>query len=182
MVFGKTNDGKCIHDTRFSFSATALVSSPTTAEELQSRITQSIDLAVKLDAKSANFYHLGLGEGDSLKKFLFFFLAIEIQTHSVFKSIAHEDGLSALLTPPNRAINSTKALFKVRNNHMKTLRDRFVWCVLCVWKELTDFDVETFTELKRVRDDIAHGSISVPPKDAVVKVQDLATKLQLSYV
>ncbi len=181
-VFGKTDDGKCIYDLRFLFSGAATISSSIKAEDLQSRISQSIDLIGKMNMKSARFYHLGLGEDDSLKKFLFFFLAIEIQTHSVFKNIAHEDGLSALLTPPKRAINSTKALFKVRNDYMKSLHDRFVWCVLCVWKDLTDLDVETFTELRRVRDDIAHGSISIPPKGAVANVQDLATKLQLSYV
>lgn len=181
-VFGKTSDGTTINDIRFVANIGLSVSSPIAVEELQSCIAQSSELASELDIKPAHFYHLALNEDDPMKKFLYFFLSIEIQTHTEFKSIDHDEELSALFTPPERAVISAKILFKIRNDYMKSLKDRFVWCVLCTWRDLTDLDVQSFLELRKVRDDIAHGSISNPPADAVVKVQELATKLHLQRV
>jgi hypothetical protein len=58
--------------------------------------------------------------------------------------------------------------------------ERFIWCALTVWTHLTDSDVESFSKVKTVRDQIAHGEIAAPPADAVQLVEHIASKLQLA--
>lgn len=120
-----------------------------------------------------------LSHRDLLKKFLYFFLAIEIETHATFKRIDHVANLSTLITAPDRVAASTQDFFDGQRQRWINLRDRFLWCVLCVWTHLSDADVEEFGRLKSVRDDIAHGSIATPPHSAVIGAEQLAAKLQL---
>jgi hypothetical protein len=132
-----------------------------------------------MNPKVARFFQLALDEDDPLKKFLYFFLAIEIETHATFAKIDHARNLSVLIAPPNRVAVSTQDFFDRQRQRWANLGDRFMWCVLCVWTHLCDADVEEFRSLKKIRDDIAHGSIATPPHSAVAGAQKLAAMLQL---
>lgn len=59
----------------------------------------------------------------------------------------------------------------------------FFWALeeesICAWPGISDMHVEEFARLKKVRDDIAHGSIHGPPDEAVGAVERLAVALQL---
>ena len=127
----------------------------------------------------ARFFHLALYDDDPLKKFLYFFLTIEIAIHVTFRKIDHASNLSALVAAPDRIAVSTQTFFVKQHKKWTNLRDRFVWCALCVWTHLGDADIEEFARLKRVRDDIAHGSIETPPYSAVTGAEKFAAKLQL---
>ena len=150
------------------------------AKEVQTRLADTLRLAGEIDAKVARFYHLALNESDPLKRFLYFFLAIEIQTHATFSAIDHQQNLANLVVVPTRAAASAKVLFGEQRNSWRALKERFVWCVLCVWTHLSDSDVQELSGLKAVRDKIAHGSIAVPPDASVSAAEKLATKLQVS--
>ncbi|MGA9866284.1 MAG: hypothetical protein WBQ75_07555 [Acetobacteraceae bacterium] len=176
-IFGKTKDGRTIQDIRVAFSGFGYSSRRFEAEEVQTRLSDALRLAGEINTKVARFHHLALNESDPLKRFLYFFLAIEIQTHATFAAIDHQHNLSKLIVPPARAAASAKTLFGEQRNSWK-LKDRFVWCVLCVWTDLSDSDVEELSRLKAVRDKIAHGSMSVPPVASVAVAERLATKLQ----
>jgi len=146
--------------------------------EIKARLSDAIGLASKLNPKVAKFYHLALHENDLLKRFLYFFLAIEIETHATFSAIDHTQVLSDILAPPPRATGSAKNLFDEQRKNWRAVKDRFVWCVVCAWSGLSDSDVDEFTKIKDIRDSIAHGRISVPPEWAVTSVERLAAKLQ----
>jgi len=177
-VAGKTGEGKTINDIRLTGSATAYTSRRVDNAEIKASLSGAIELTGKVKVKVARFHHLALNEDDLLKKFLYFFLAIEIETHATFAAIDHTQMLSDILAPPQRVTASTKNLFDEQRRNWKAVKDRFVWCVVCVWPALSDSDVDEFTKIKDIRDSIAHGRISVPPEWAVTSAERLADKLQ----
>jgi hypothetical protein len=177
--FGITPDSRTVLDFRLLVSASGYVSSKLEPTQIEGRLAAGVNLASAMNPKVARFFHLALDEDDPLKKFLYFFLAIEIETHATFKRIDHATNLSALINAPDRVAVSTQDFFDGQRERWVNLHDRFVWCVLCVWTHLCDADVEEFRRLKKCRDDIAHGSIATPPHSAVAEAEKLAAKLQL---
>lgn len=175
--FGLTNRGTVVRDMRVEVKATAYVSRNLALDELQARATSAISLAKALRPKVSRFLRLALEESDPLKRFLYFFLAIEVETHAVFGRLEHSSNLTSLVVPPARIAGSTHRFFASQVERVKTLRDRFVWCAMCAWENLSDQDVDAFLRAKKIRDEIAHGSIVVPPADAVVAVERLAMAL-----
>lgn len=178
-VFGITPDNRTILDFRLVVSGTGYVSSKLEATQIEDSLAAGVRIASAMNSKVSRFFQLALDEEDPLKKFLYFFLAIEIETHATFAKIDHATNLSRLVAAPSRAALAAQDFFDGQRQRWTTLRDRFVWCVLCVWTHLSDADVEEFKRLKTVRDDIAHGSIATPPHSAVAGAEKLAAKLQL---
>lgn len=178
IVFGIATDGRFIHDVRMTGSANLSTSTKIEEAEMNARLRKALSLAATISPKVARFYHLAVSEDDPLKKFLYFFLAIEIDTHAAFGAIDHAQALAQLLAPPSRATASIKLLFDKQPGNWRAIKERFMWCVACVWRHMSDADVDEFTRIKAVRDGIAHGSISVPPDWAVASVEKLAAKLQ----
>jgi hypothetical protein len=178
-VFGVTPDGRTVHDFRLTSSASLSISSKLEPIQIEGRLASAVNIASAMNPKVARFFQLALDENDQLKKFLYFFLAIEVETHATFNKIDHAANLSTLITAPGRVSASTQDFFDGQRQRWINLRDRFLWCVLCVWTHLSDADVDEFRCLKSVRDDIAHGSIATPPHSAVIGAEKLAAKLQL---
>lgn len=181
-VFGKTKEGRTITDRRMEFSGCAYVSSPLKENEIKICLEDTIRISEKFDANVARVYHLALNEEDLLKKFLYFFLSIEIQTHATSKKIMenHEEELLNIFTLSLRAIKSGRVLLDKPRHSWNAIKDRFVLCVLCAWTDLSDSDVEVFKQLKAVRDKIAHGSISVPLPGSVDEAGRLAKRLLIN--
>lgn len=179
-VFGLTNTGETLLDTRFELSANFSTASGWDAPSIRKALKRVPKISARIDGKSASFFHLALMEKDLLKKFLYFFLSIEIVTHSSFGTINHEQSISQLSV--NQARTWTKELSFLREvKKWPNLRDRFLWCASFLWKHLTEEDVETFARLKKVRDDIAHGNIRKPNAIDVEAAQLLAIKLHSSH-
>jgi hypothetical protein len=136
------------------------------------------ELASLVDSTVANFFRLALGEEDPLKRFLYFFLSIEVQTHRTFSKIKHLEHLGNLSSPTDRIQLTSVSFFGETIRSWTNLRDRFLWCAHCVWTGLDQSDVTEFARLKRIRDGIAHGDIATPPGGSVLAVEKLAIKLQ----
>lgn len=178
--YGITEEGLTVLDTRLVVSGSEYSSTRLAEGQIAERLDTAVRVAGNVKEKVARFFHLALNEEDPLKRFLYFFLAIEIETHATFAKIDHGEKLRAFIHPPSHASVTTQAFFSGQSQKWTNLRDRFVWCVLCAWPHLVDDDVEQFKKLKTVRDGIAHGSLAAPPLDAVVLVEKLAARLQLA--
>lgn len=87
--------------------------------------------------------------------------------------------LKDFFSPPKRVSTSAHALFQLRNEYMKNLKDRFVWCSLCVWEGMSDDDIIAFKEVKKVRDEIGHGKLPSPSNEQVNAARNLARKVLL---
>lgn len=179
-VSGKTTDGKTVFDFGLEFRAELRVGQAVPAPNLQDLIKQATDLATRMSPKVSHFYHLALKEDDPLKRFLYLFLTIERQTHAAFKSTDHGAHMAGLIRTPERVKATGTSFFGTQHERWKSLQERFVWCALTVWTHLTDDDVDNFAKVKKVRDQIAHGEIAMPPAEAVALVERVAAKLQLA--
>lgn len=178
-VQGHTVDGKILFDFTITVSAQGRACRFRAKSELAESIDRAIGLAGEIDYRLAGFYRDALSERDPLKRFLFLFLTIERQTHTTYQSIDHLSYISEMTKLPSR-INVTAAYFlNQQPARWTSLRDRFVWCGLTIWTHLTDEDVESFAKLKKIRDKIAHGEITEPPRDALDLVERIAAKLLL---
>jgi hypothetical protein len=173
---GRTTTGQVLHDIRLDVSARANVSLGLTPSALSDGLKGAVALVPRLNAKAARFFALGAAEEDDLKKFLYFFLALEVETHAVFGRMNHAQALRKLLDP-KAPIPSAVALLQRQVDQLRSLLDRFVWCAACAWVGITDADVADFKKMKTIRDDIAHGTIAGPPRGSAQLVQKLARKV-----
>ncbi|WP_228980221.1 hypothetical protein [Paraburkholderia gardini] len=174
---GRCPDGSQVHDTRLEMRAEAYVSHPMSQTELSKRLMDATTKAPALNQRSARLFTLGLGEDDALKRFLYFFLALEVETQAVFGRIDHQAQTTMLLS--NEASHSTSItnLIKTQVGSLSNLFDKFVWCAACVWRNLEDEDIALFKRLKVARDNIAHGQKSEPPPGFAHSAELLAGKV-----
>ncbi|HUW27186.1 MAG TPA: hypothetical protein VMV97_01130 [Sulfuriferula sp.] len=178
-VFGKTPDGKTLYDFGIEIRGSMTVARAITASDATQYLARTTTLAASMSPKISRFFHLALEEEDPLKRFLYFFLTIERQTHAAFASVDHRGHIASLTNGPDRVRASMADFLVAQSERWKALQERFIWCALSVWTQLTDVDVDSFKEVKRVRDQLAHGEIATPPAHSVIAVEQLAKKLQL---
>jgi hypothetical protein len=176
-IYGITSDGRFLKDEQFQLSASGYTSYKFTSERLQTALVSASSLAASINPKVSRLFHLAMEEKDQLKRFLFLFLVIEIETHATFTAIDHCTHISRIVNSEDRIRLSSMSFFESQPERWINLKDRFIWCALCKWKQITDTDVDDFKRLKKVRDDIAHGSLSEPPPDAVNSAKRLSMKL-----
>jgi hypothetical protein len=176
---GRMPDGTTVHDIRIDVRAELTVSRQIEDAQAAEVLDASVKCAPKLHQRSAKYFALGAAEDDQLKKFLYFFLSLEVETHAVFGRIDHSqilrnhvfrDGTSS----PRRSVVD---LINRDVAQWDNLFDRFVWCAACVWTTLVDEDIGLFKELKSARDAIAHGRKSEPPAGFARKAELLAHKV-----
>lgn len=170
---GVTKQGITIHNLRLESHVQGYVSRRLDQAVLRERLAESMRLACTLNPKASGLFALGLGEADEFKKFMYFFLALEIETHAIFGKIDQTASLQQLLSDSEVTKESTFRLLEQQAKQLRNLFDRFVWCATFAWSNVTDADVDQFRSLKQARDDIAHGTISQPP----VGYADLAERL-----
>jgi hypothetical protein len=85
--YGVASDGRTLSDTRFTGSGYAYGSIHLDSEQGLRNLADAVNAAGRINKKVARFFHLAMHEDDPLKRFLFFFLAVEIQTHATYKSM-----------------------------------------------------------------------------------------------
>jgi len=174
---GKTATGQIVRDLRIEFKGEGYVSQNLSAESLEEKLLKSVALATSINPKVSRLFSLGLNEKDEFKKFMYFFLTLEVETHAVFGRIDHAQSLATLLGGAPTSRPSTADLLKRQADQFRNLFDRFVWCATFVWSGLREEDVEQFKALKKARDDIAHGTISEPPGGYARLAEQLAHKI-----
>lgn len=177
-VVGRSADGRTIKDVRLTLSARGYVSRKLDESEIHAATVLSLKRAQSLDPKIARFHYLGSNEDDPLKRFLYFFLFVERLVHSTYSGIDHEAAVSSLLSGHARVGGYGKILLHANRNSWNNLRNRFIWCVMHRWTHLTDADIEQFEKLKVIRDEIAHGTRSVPDGTAVISIEALVQRIQ----
>ncbi len=176
IYVGQTDSGMTIHDIKFHLSANMHVSQSITSEVLTARLHETAALVLRINNQAARFFALGIAEDDELKKFLYFFLAIEIETNSVFKRIDHARAIEKLIysEPP---LPAALLLLSNQSKQLDNLFDKFVWNTACIWNSLTEEDVQKFKQLKTIRNEIAHGRRAEPSADHTSQARQLAAKI-----
>lgn len=174
--FGTTPDGTTVHDISFDMNAKLTVNGLAPSRKITNSLNQIEDIARSLDKQACEFFHDATAEIDGLKRFLFFFLFIERQTHFTFKSsISKAKPRMATVGSWNKEISQLSYFREIEKT--PHLSDRFIWCVNFVWHRVSGAEIIQFLHLKKVRDDIAHGNARRPNSSDVASVEALAKKL-----
>lgn len=173
---GRTTGGLVVHDIRMELRAEIYTAYNLANPQLTEKLDLAKTLTARLNPKASRFFALGLAEEDQFKRFLYFFLALEVETHATFGRIDHAAAIAKLLDSSSTH-TQTKILLGAQVDDLKSLYDRFVWCATCVWPKLNDTDIANFKTLKGARDDIAHGSVSEPPLGFSQQAELLALKV-----
>ncbi len=176
-LVGRTEHGIPVTDFQVAVSAHGTVSTRRRTASLQSWLDQAVSIAPYFRQKSGRPFAAALDERDHFKRFFFFFLSLEIETNEVFTRLSHGDGVDKLLTGTGPAHGHAAAIFRRQASELKNLAERFVWCALNKWPEVTEADIELFHRLKKARDDIAHGNTQEPPAGYAAETQRLAQKV-----
>lgn len=174
---GRTSKGIILHDIRMQIRADMYSSYNLARSQLVDKLSDAKRLTATLNQKAGRFFALGLAEEDQLKRFLYFFLALEVETHAAFGRIDHATNLGRLLNAQSLHTEATNKLLGTQVSNLRNLYDRFVWCAACVWLGLHDEDIARFKALKSARDDIAHGAASEPPHGFARQAELLAHKI-----
>jgi hypothetical protein len=176
---GRTPEGTLVHDIRLDVHAEMTVSRALGEQQAIEILAATVERAPTLHQRAAKYFSLGTAEIDQLKKFLYFFLSLEVETHSVFGRIDHAAALRRQLLGDGTTSQhpSTFALMTRDISKWNNLFDRFVWCATCAWPSLVDDDITLFKALKKARDDIAHGQASEPPTGFAHQAELLAHKV-----
>jgi hypothetical protein len=177
VTVGRCPDRTTIRDIRIDGMFNGYASYALPQAILAKKLQEVANGAYKLNPKAAGFFTLGVGERDQLKKFLYFFLALEIETHAVFGRINHQNKMQVTVVENSPARLATMHLLHKQVAALANLFDRFVWCATCTWTNLTDSDINLFKSLKDARDSIAHGRTSEPPAGYALSAQLLACKV-----
>lgn len=174
---GRTPELATVQDIRMEFRGEGYASRRADRAEISERLLAVTQRAARLNQKAAGFFALGLGEEDQLKKFLYFFLSLEIETHAVFGKVNHRERIEQAIAQDVGVRPALAALLERQASSLGNLLDRFVWCASAKWTNLTDQDVSTFKTLKEARDAIAHGRASEPPLGFARSAELLAHKV-----
>lgn len=176
---GRTPDGTTVHDIRLDVRAELTVSRSLGEARAAEVLDASIKRAPKLHQRAAKYFALGTAEDDQLKKFFYFFLSLEVETHAVFGRIDHAKTWRTQVIRDGESSPRPSAIDMITRDIAKwdNLFDRFVWCATSVWQGLADEDIKLFKELKNARDAIAHGRASEPPAGFARKAELLAHKI-----
>jgi hypothetical protein len=173
---GVTERGETLNDFTLKAHVELQVSHHRTRTEINEILKVALNGANSITQRSADYFLLATKETDELKAFLFYFLSIEVHVYKTYKRLDRAAHLTTLLSLPERVPAATQSLFSCARDR-DDLRDQFVWCVLCAWVELRDDDVETFCQLKELRNDIAHGRVDSVTRDQVRFARQLAAKV-----
>ena len=174
-VAGTSADGRLICDTRIQFHGEAYVSINTDEKNVRGGLAKAIENAASIHPRVAEFSFLAFNESDPLKRFLYFFLALERLIHSTFDEINRKQKASALIKEHKRIERHGTNLL---DNFPENLANKFIYCAMHEWQHLNDNDVDKFLSMKKVRDKIAHGDVSVPKDKAVAEVEALVFRIQ----
>jgi hypothetical protein len=156
-VFAQTNHHLTLRDIKYIVKGECYVSQKTTTAVVASKIDEALNLYGTMDTKVGYFFNLAAQESDTLKKFIYYFLVIEIYTHQTFKELDYDASISQLNNIPQRIESSVTEFFIERQKESKNLSQRFIWCAILKWHEISDADITQFKSIKRFRDRIYHG-------------------------
>jgi hypothetical protein len=176
-VFAETNDHLILHDIQIISKAELCVSQKTSTTVVSSKINKALRLYSALHPKVGYFFYLALQERDFLKQFIYYFLVIEVLTHQTFKELDYSASIGQLNNIPLRIASSVTEFLIECQKETKNLSERFVWCAMLKWDEISDADITQFKIIKKFRDKIYHGEEVAETSLPVNSARQLALKL-----
>lgn len=174
--FGKTESGEALVQLPESYGLIESIIGMK-SEELQNALDAAASLTDSISSRSAYLLSLGIAERDIVKRFLFFFLSIEAEINRIFKSMPSSAFSEAFRSPLDEPTSDLVCKI-VTGRNSNDLLVKFLWCMQTVLPQLCLDDLSVFQDIKKIRDDIAHGSFhKLPDQDDAAKAYRLAAHI-----
>ncbi len=179
--FGTDSTGRDVKDFRVTVNIRGMALQAYTDEVIRRIVKDTLESLHHIHRRAAEFFSLAEIENDSVKKFILYFVSLEILTHHLFLS-----NLSALspLELDNKAKSSaslfpysTEWLSGRKHRQWATLQERFIATVMFASKNLDESIVKEFSQLKKLRDSFLHGSLTKLDEGQVGKLRGLLAKM-----
>jgi hypothetical protein len=156
-MVGRTSDGKEIYDFKFNASGRGRTSRSVDLKQAGEKVANSAKLASKIDGKIARILLRAISLDDREKQFEKFYHAIERQVQISFTRIQKTDLENGITKIPTRLAKT--AVKHVADSKLESTFPfhRFLWCCFKLWESITDDDVKIFSDMKKLRNDLAHG-------------------------
>ncbi|NLG39345.1 MAG: hypothetical protein GX545_05425 [Fibrobacter sp.] len=155
--YGITQNGEIINDFSISISARLTSSINITGNMIKTVINSAVRQYSTIEPKVSSLFYFGLRDEDRFKQFLNLFQALERHTHKAFNQMNFENYVDSVNSIPKRLAVTGKQFFMERQAECKNLSQRFIWCSLILWENISDNEIETFKAIKKKRDLLSHG-------------------------
>lgn len=178
---GVDRAGRTIHDFRITVNARGITSLAYAGETINGMVKSALESLDGVGPRVAEFFSWAEREEDIVKKFILYFISLEMFSHKEFKlnfgnRTADEMEQMVGSAESNFPVSS-EWLLKRKQREWTTLQERFVAGVMLRWANMDDNDVAKFGKLKKMRDNFLHGSTSTLTEQAVQEVRMLAVKV-----
>lgn len=176
---GRTDSGRKLEDLRFSMTGTLEVRRTVSEKDILDGLNGIATVAPSIESRTSMFFTLGFKESDETKRFLYFFLSLEININTAFK---HYRGVARGPKTLNEIrhcarLARTAASYDHRQKvDWRDLTARLTYLIIHRWNALGDGDLDEFKMLKSFRNDIAHGDLTEAPAGAARRAEMLAVK------
>ncbi|MBN2530811.1 MAG: hypothetical protein JXR76_30770 [Deltaproteobacteria bacterium] len=176
-LFALTANNKIVMDFRLEFHANAYVVKPVSKQFVNQSMQLALEKAGEFHASVSKLISMALEEDDKLKKFLFLYTSIEIAIHKTFRMYRSDDLKRREFGFTDDVKEKLLEITQMPLSEIKNPTRRFLWCFIFVWKHLKDLDIDTFEELKQIRNSVSHGDIEVFQFKHAFEAERLSLKL-----
>ena len=177
IFFAETNHGKILNDTCLMDIGKVIPCKSLSVDSFNIEIQKALELYNDFHPKIGCFFELAIKSDDPLKRFIYFFLAIEVHTHQTFKRLNYDSSVPFMNAMPQRMKSSVVDFFVDNQKQSKTLLQRFIRCSILKWDNINDQDIQRFRTIKRLRDEIYHGEKTPESTLPIGEAQKLVLKL-----
>ncbi|GEM_PF-2717963 len=177
-VFAETNLNMRLIDSWCSLSGEGHILSRIDNESISDKIKYIFSLSDSIHTRVGYFFNLAVNEKDRLKKFLYFYSAIEVHINKTFKELISDPDLTIPRIMPSRIAGFARLFdIKIPIQKATNIFHRFMWCSILQWGDVNNSDVNKFKALKSTRDRIYHGEDVEEKTLPIGEAQSLALKI-----
>lgn len=173
--FGITDSGNLLFDSRVISTATISSTRAVPEANMPTLVNEAVLLQTRLQPNICHFFNLATDEMDPLRKFLFMYWVLELQTNLTFSQLTN----TAHQNYPARLQTATQKIHK-NKGWEKQIRQQFIWCAIERWIGIDDVDFSTFESVKDVRDNISHGK-QIDHTTLPIEKLEMLVRKALSY-
>jgi hypothetical protein len=167
-LVGISTNNKIVEDINITTSLEVNVSKIYSLPKIENSIKNSSLIYNQIQSKVSYFFNIAMQEKDSLKKFIYLFLTLEVCINKAFKTLK----IDCTQIPDNIKKNYPSLLEKPQN-----LMHKFIFCVYLSWNKSLENNIDTFRKLKQTRDKIYHGEIVNMENLPIIEAHRLILKI-----
>lgn len=129
------------------------------------------------DSKPLKLFKMMIDEDDKLKKFLYGYYCLEVAINKIFKKYRKTYNVGQYIKSNKSIMSDFIDLENKYKNDSTNVRDKFLLNSLFFWKNINSNDYKDFLKLKKLRNDMSHGTVPEEKEIPVNILECLVAKI-----